>query len=297
MRAGFGDQDTVARPEPVDRFRTPDEGADVPFRAGQEHGEGSERNFLWDSGIHRFERLGVRDDQGGSGAESRPCGREAFRRAAVRDAAAVQQFAEHLHLRQDDASFGRLAVLGHHEQHGIARLHQAAGKEAPFLPGCRFRNPSEEGFQFPGLPGGISLRGTGTVSAAGPVDNDRRHFGRAQQVLPPIVRRVAGAQQHGKVGRVDDAARKSFTLCAQRSFITIPGGVDEGTCSEPRQLDPFADGVGRRSRKGADKGDLLSGQGVDQGGFSAVGGAEKSDLHQSSNSATIFLMSDGFSRP
>ena len=144
MRAGFGDEDTVAGLEGADGFGTIHEGADVALGAGEEDGEAREGVARRKDGIDLGEGLGVGDREGRRGAEAVEGAPEPVGLAADGDAAEVEEFAEDLDLRQDQAAFRGLAVLRHDEDDDIVFADKAAGEEALLAVGADGLEASEE---------------------------------------------------------------------------------------------------------------------------------------------------------
>ena len=130
MRAGFGNEDAGAGLQCVDGFGTVDEGADVALGAGEEDGEAREGVVRREDGIDLGEGLGVGDGEGRAVAEAVEGATETVGLAADGDTAEVEELAEDLDLREDEAAFRGFAVLRHHEDDDVVFADETAGEEA-----------------------------------------------------------------------------------------------------------------------------------------------------------------------
>ena len=82
--------------------------------------------------------------KGWQGAEAVQGALQAFRLAADGNAAEVEELAEDLDLREDEAAFRGLAVLRHHEDDDVVLADEAAGEEARFFMGARRLEPPQQ---------------------------------------------------------------------------------------------------------------------------------------------------------
>ena len=126
VRAGLGDEHAVARPQPIDRHRAADQLGEVALGAGEEDREGGHRHARRRVGGHLQEGLRVGDHQRRRAVQRV----ERVAQLALLDDQAVgvvvEQVADRLHLRQDQAALGRLLVDRHHQHDQLARAHEVA---------------------------------------------------------------------------------------------------------------------------------------------------------------------------
>ncbi len=152
MRAGFCDEHARPGGETVNGPGAFDKDLHVALGGGQQNGKGGQRGFGGKDFVDGAEYRRVGDGQCRQGPQAGQGGGQRRGRAAERRATAVEQFADDLHLRQDQAALGRLAVLRHDQQHGVAGRHQVAGQKAFLLPGndrCDALQQRFDGFSVP----------------------------------------------------------------------------------------------------------------------------------------------------
>lgn len=227
-----------------------------------------------------------------------PQGREALVELVGRDrqhdAAVVEQVADRLHLRQDEAALGRLDVLRHDEQDDVPLADEPGGDALFFVVLGQLADDrldhvldagallcgdddGEEGERVMDRPGDLG----DVAEQIGLVDDgDDRRAAFLQRPDPVGLQRdVRLAEDDDRhVGLFERVARAPDAQRAELPLVVEAGGVDQHAGPDAVDLHRLVDGVGRRARDLGGEGGVLVGDRVDKGGFAAVALAEDADV-------------------
>ena len=205
----------------------------------------------------------------------------------------VEQFADRLHLRQDQTSLRGARVDRRNEDHRVARTCEVAhertvGSDAvlrethhdrsELFESRAFASAREDDGQSRFLPdGAVEIRRF--VRAV-----DDEHGGRAERagaLDDPLFLFVEGGGRRDDERHVDPFEHRERTLDAgetEVSHVVHAGRVDEDDRPEGQKFAGFLDRIGRRARHVRDDRDRLVRQGVDERTFPGVSFAEEPDV-------------------
>ena len=178
--------------------------------------------------MDRAEHLGIGDDQLGQPAQRAKRRRQFVGRAAEREAAPVQQFPEHLDLRQDNPALGGFAVLRHHQHHKAAFPNQGTRQVRRLFPGHAGDDPLDH-----------------ERLILSPGNRDQRGAFGLQQGFPLRIGRMPGTDEDRHVGIVYHGPGEPLPFGPQLAAVPVTGRIDQDTGAQPRQFDAFAHRVGR----------------------------------------------------
>ncbi len=293
MRAGFGDQHAGVFAELPDGCRALHEVVDVALVTGEEHRERSQQACGGLLRIDSRENLRVGDNQ------FRRCGQRRERAfdlvggTADHAALLIEQLADRLDLRQDEASLGGLDILRHNEHHHVACRGEAArdfglvvvfGQVADqgFAQGVESRSIRGADPERPLPEECFSLRightGNQVGLAADDYDRNMTGFEEPEPFDFVVLRHGFGEEQDGQVGLVQHLAALLHTQRSEIAFVVEPRRVDQYARSQPVYLHRLEYGVGRRARRRGNDGALLAREGVDQRRLAAVAPPVENDM-------------------
>ena len=293
VRAGFGDQHAGVFAELPDGCRALHEVVDVALVTGEEHRERSQQACGGLLRIDSRENLRVGDNQ------FRRCGQRRERAfdlvggTADHAALLIEQLADRLDLRQDEASLGGLDVLRHDEHHHVARRGEAA---RDFGLVVVFGQVADQGFAqgvesravrgadperlLPEECFGLRIGHTGNQVGLAAY-HYRRNMPFFQEPEPfyfVVLRHGFGEEKDGQVGFVQHLAALLHAQRAEVAFIVETRRVDQYARSQPVYLHRLEYGIGRRARRRGNDSALLAREGVNQRRLAAVAPPVESDM-------------------
>ena len=109
------------------------------------------------------------------------------------------------------------------------------------------------------------------------------------QLLQPGQLRLGGLgeDQQGQVGFVQGLPGFFHPEGAQVALVVQAGGVDKHHRPHPVKLKGFVHRVGGGARHRGDQGDVLAGEGVDEGGFAGIPVAEQTDVQAAGSGCAL----------
>lgn len=267
------------------------EGAQLALVAGKQDGEGGQGDFWGHHFVDDMEDLAVGDHQFNGAAQGFQEAGEFFRLGNQGGAVAVQEFPDGLLLGQNQPAFGGGAVHRHYQYGQVPGLEQVKNQGAlvfrfagqggqPFL---QLRN-MELLLGADGQGHGLQVLGQGKTR--GQVnfveDYDIGNFPSldfGEQFLVKGIQALGGVHhQEGHIGAAQHQPGFFNPGLAQVAVVVHPRGVREQHGAQGQDFHGFGHRVRGGALKVGNNGQVLAGQGVDQGGLAGVAAAEQANM-------------------
>ena len=297
VRAALRDQHRIAVFEPIELACAGDLRIKIALVSCHQDRERCEGDILGHDPGHRAKRLGVGDHQARRMRERVHHGRKLGLARHVRMRSGIEHVAYGHLLGEDEPAFGCRGVDGNHEHDVVAGFEQVAHHAPGFL-----RAGGDRADELLELVDARSRQG---ACEQAPMRRVRVRFQRRLRLLfahevalahddrirnaslfEQAYERAIGIRksldairhEHGRIGRIEHAARLPDAQGSELSLIVHAGRVDDEHGSQGRELHGLAHRIGRRAGHLRNHGKVLSDDRIDQARLACVARAEESDV-------------------